>query len=136
MQHLEETTKTNLKHAITLFQKTKDRRIGEVIEHLTNRLKTKGARKSILKFANYMYNDSYKTPAHIRLIANHIEQLERGDLKRLDIFMPPRHGKSMLCSEFFPAWYLGNNPKHFVIQATYAQELADDFGTSHGRDDA
>ena len=30
MQHLEETTKTNLKNAITLFQKTKDRRIGEV----------------------------------------------------------------------------------------------------------
>ena len=34
----------------------------------------------------------------------------------------------MLCSEFFPAWYLGNNPNEFVIQSTYAQELADDFG--------
>ena len=128
MQHFEKATKTNLKNAITLFQKTKDRRISEVIEHLTNRLKTKGARASILKFANYMYNDGYKTPAHIQLIAKHIEQLESGDLKRLAVFMPPRHGKSMLCSEFFPAWYLGNNPKHFVIQATYAQELADDFG--------
>ena len=82
MQHYEENTRTNLKNAITLFQKTKDRRISEVIEHLTNRRKTKGARTDILKFANYMYNDSYKTPAHIRLIANHIEQLERGDLKR------------------------------------------------------
>ena len=36
--------------------------------------------------------------------------------------------ESMLCSEFFPAWYLGNNPNEFVIQSTYAQELADDFG--------
>ena len=34
----------------------------------------------------------------------------------------------MLCSEFFPAWYLGRNPRNFVIQSTYAQELADDFG--------
>ena len=101
MQHYEENTRTNLKSAITLFQKTKDRRISEVIEHLTNRLKTKGARSSILKFANYMYNDGYQTPAHIRLIAKHIEQVEKGDLKRLAIFMPPRHGKSMLCSEFF-----------------------------------
>jgi predicted phage terminase large subunit-like protein len=44
------------------------------------------------------------------------------------IFMPPRAGKSMLVSEFFPAWYLGRNPGHNVIAATYAQELADDFG--------
>ncbi len=44
------------------------------------------------------------------------------------IFMPPRHGKSMLASEFFPAWYLGRNPSHYVIASTYAQELADDFG--------
>jgi predicted phage terminase large subunit-like protein len=34
----------------------------------------------------------------------------------------------MLASEFFPAWYLGRNPSHYVIAATYAQELADDFG--------
>lgn len=44
------------------------------------------------------------------------------------ITMPPRHGKSMLASEFFPAWYLGRNPDHYVVSATYAQELADDFG--------
>ncbi len=34
----------------------------------------------------------------------------------------------MLASEFFPAWYLGRNPDHYVVTATYAQELADDFG--------
>lgn len=34
----------------------------------------------------------------------------------------------MLVSEFFPAWYLGRNPEHNIIAATYAQELADDFG--------
>ncbi len=44
------------------------------------------------------------------------------------ITMPPRHGKSMLASEFFPAWYLGRNPDHSVVMATYAQDLADDFG--------
>lgn len=39
-----------------------------------------------------------------------------------------RTHNSMLVSEFFPAWYLGRNPSHYVIAATYAQDLADDFG--------
>ena len=34
----------------------------------------------------------------------------------------------MLASEFFPAWYIGRNPDHYVVTATYAQDLADDFG--------
>ncbi len=70
----------------------------------------------------------YRDAAHHRLIARKLEAVERGEIKRLMIFMPPRHGKSMLASEFFPAWYLGRNPDHYVIAATYAQELADDFG--------
>jgi predicted phage terminase large subunit-like protein len=44
------------------------------------------------------------------------------------IFMPPRHGKSMLASEYFPAFYLGLHPDHQVITATYSQDLASDFG--------
>jgi predicted phage terminase large subunit-like protein len=62
------------------------------------------------------------------LIARKLESVERGDITRLMITMPPRHGKSMLASEFFPAWYLGRNPDHSVVTATYAQDLADDFG--------
>ena len=65
---------------------------------------------------------------HHRQIARKLEAVERGDIKRLMIFMPPRHGKSMLASEYFPAWYLGRNPDQYVIAATYAQDLADDFG--------
>jgi len=44
------------------------------------------------------------------------------------IFVPPRHGKSMLSSEYFPAWYLGNNPTKQIISATYAEDLATDWG--------
>ena len=70
----------------------------------------------------------YKPARHHHKIAEALERVARGELKRLMIFMPPRHGKSMLASEFFPAWYLGRNPTHQVIAATYAQGLADDFG--------
>lgn len=81
----------------------------------------------LISYAAYQW-PGYRDAPHHRLIARHLEQVERGDITRLMITMPPRHGKSMLASEFFPAWYLGRNPDHYVVTATYAQELADDFG--------
>lgn len=66
-------------------------------------------------------------PHHARLIRE-LEAVERGEVKRLIVCFPPRHGKSLICSEHFPAWYLGRNPESYIIAATYAQELADDFG--------
>lgn len=81
----------------------------------------------LLAYACYQW-PGYRDAAHHRLIARKLEAVERGECKRLMIFMPPRHGKSMLASEFFPAWYLGRNPSHYVIASTYAQDLADDFG--------
>ena len=95
--------KEKLKSAIQIYQKTRDKRAGELIEHLNNLLSTYKARNNFLAYAKHMY-PGYKDPAHIKLIAKNLESLERGDIKRLAVFMPPRHGKSMLCSEFFPAW--------------------------------
>ena len=85
------------------------------------------ARDRLLSFACLLWPD-YDPAAHHRLIAKKLERVERGKLSRLMIFMPPRHGKSLLCSEFFVAWYIGRNPEKQVIFATYSQDLADDFG--------
>lgn len=54
--------------------------------------------------------------------------VERGEITRLVIQAPARHGKSLLTSEYFPSWFLGRNPDKYIITATYGQELADDFG--------
>ncbi len=81
----------------------------------------------LIPYAAYQW-PAYADAPHHRLIARHLEAVERGEITRLMITMPPRHGKSMLASEFFPAWYMGRNPDHYVVTATYAQELADDFG--------
>ncbi|MGI4744974.1 MAG: phage terminase large subunit [Janthinobacterium lividum] len=81
----------------------------------------------LIAYAGYQW-PAYTDAPHHRLIARHLEAVERGEITRLMITMPPRHGKSMLASEFFPAWYMGRNPDHYVVTATYAQELADDFG--------
>ena len=85
------------------------------------------AASRLIAYAAYQW-PGYRDAAHHRLIARKLEAVERGEIRRLMITMPPRHGKSMLASEFFPAWYLGRNPRHYVVTATYAQELADDFG--------
>jgi len=63
------------------------------------------------------------------------EQVVRGEAPRLMITMPPRHGKSMLASQYWPAWqsqywpawHLGNYPKHEFINTSYAQSLQMDF---------
>lgn len=82
---------------------------------------------SLAAYAVYQWQGYRLAPHHLEIIAA-LEAVERGDIKRLVISMPPRHGKSMLASEYFPAWYLGRNPANFIIHATYAQELAEDFG--------
>ena len=70
----------------------------------------------------------FELAAHHRIIVNKLEAVERGEIRRLIICMPPRHGKSLLGTQMFPAWYLGRHPERFIISASYGQDLADDFG--------
>jgi hypothetical protein len=70
----------------------------------------------------------YVTGAHHAVVCDALEAVERGEIKRLMVFQPPRHGKSELVSKRFPAWYLGRNPKRQIISASYGQDLASDFG--------
>lgn len=65
---------------------------------------------------------------HHHLIADKLEAVAAGKIKRLMIFMPPRHGKSELASKRFPSWFIGNNPKRNIIAASYNSDLATDFG--------
>lgn len=57
-----------------------------------------------------------------------LEAVERDEIDRLMIFMPPRHGKSELASRRFPARYLGKHPRRQIIAASYNSDLATDFG--------
>jgi predicted phage terminase large subunit-like protein len=66
--------------------------------------------------------------AHHQLIARRLEAVERGEIDRLMIFMPPRHGKSELASKRFPAWCMGRDPSRQIIAASYNSDLASDFG--------
>lgn len=65
--------------------------------------------------------------SHLALLDDYLCQLARGDIKRLMVFMPPRHGKSLLCSQYFPAWYIGRY-KGRVILTSYEASFAASWG--------
>ncbi len=85
------------------------------------------ARRSLLRFTEYT-NPVYQRAQHHAQIAAKLEAVERGEIDRLMIFMPPRHGKSELASKRFPAWCLGKDPSRQIIAASYNSDLANDFG--------
>ncbi len=85
------------------------------------------AKKGLLSFTEYT-NPAYEAAPHHALIAAKLEAVARGEISRLMICMPPRHGKSELASRRFPAWFLGQHPDKQIIAASYNSDLANDFG--------
>jgi len=83
------------------------------------------ARRRLLDFAKRVY-PQFQDPPHIRFIAELLESIERGDAgrRRVLICVPVRHGKSVIASQVFPAWFLGRHPKHDVILASHSEDLA------------
>ena len=114
---------------ISAEQINKLQALQKAVNQLNKLEKKTKIQESVLEYAKFQMPD-YQTPQHIQLLADKLEAVERDEVKRLAIFMPPRHGKSQLTSQFFPAWFLGRNPDKYVIATTYAQDLADDFGRS------
>lgn len=73
-------------------------------------------------------NKHYDANWHHEETAKALEAIERGELRFLMIFEPPRHGKSQQATIDFPAWYLGRNTEKEVITASYSGDLAIKFG--------
>ncbi|EMO26223.1 Terminase-like family protein [Leptospira interrogans serovar Bataviae str. HAI135] len=89
-------------------------------------------RDDLFCYAKYV-DPTFEDPAHIRKIGDALMKVERGEIRRLMIFAPPRHGKTLLASKIFPSWFVGRNPKKETITAAYGAELAEEF-TSCQRD--
>lgn len=90
------------------------------------------ARRNFGFFCHYV-DKGYQSPKHLEVLNQKLMALERGEFDNLMIFMPPRHGKSETASRKFPAWWLGRNPEHNIIMASYAQSLTRGF-SRHVRD--
>ena len=70
---------------------------------------------------------------HIRALCHHLELVERGELRRLIILMPPRHLKSVCASVVFPVWVLGRNPAARILCMSYGLDLAHRFSLDSRR---
>ena len=70
----------------------------------------------------------FEVAPHHKLVFEKLQALEKGEIDRLIISMPPRHSKSLIVSELFPAWFLGRNPDRQVILSAYGSSLAQRFG--------
>lgn len=86
----------------------------------------KAARAGLIEFSQFIDPNARKwyRAGHLRRIADLLERVERGELKRVIISVPPRHWKSSLFAKFL-AWYLGRHPEQSIINASYALSLAE-----------
>ncbi|MBK7952321.1 MAG: hypothetical protein IPK00_27105 [Deltaproteobacteria bacterium] len=60
---------------------------------------------------------------HLEAIAYRLDQVVRGEIRRLIITLPPRSLKSICASVAFPAFVLGHNPCARLIAVSYSQDL-------------
>lgn len=65
---------------------------------------------------------------HLVLLNDHLIRVANGEITRLMVFMPPRHGKSEAISKYFAAWYLGTFPDRRVILTSYEADFAAQWG--------
>ena len=86
-------------------------------------LKREDARTSLLDFTLYTMPE-YEVNWHHRVICDVLDRFLTGDIDRLLIEMPPRHGKSELASRRFPAYVMGRYPDTSIISCSYSADLA------------
>lgn len=68
-----------------------------------------------------------KPARHHRLLIDHLERVESGEIDRLMVFMPPGHAKSTYSSVLFPPWFFAQQQYRDLIGASHASSLAEDF---------
>ena len=85
-----------------------------------------------MAFTRYTFDctavEPYKENWHHSVIAEALDRVERGELKRLMVFTPPGAGKSELISRRFPAYCMGRDQTRRIVAGTYNATLAEDMG--------
>lgn len=70
----------------------------------------------------------YDAQPHHRLLADKLQAIESGELKRLLVVMPRRHGKTETAVRRFVPWYMGRHPEHPLLIASYNDTHAQEHG--------
>jgi hypothetical protein len=78
--------------------------------------------------AVHLSKGRWKPYPYLVKISHYIAEAVAQGNKKLIVTAPPRHGKSELCSQWTPIWFLSNWPDRHVLLASYGAELATKFG--------
>lgn len=89
------------------------------------------ARKKYIDYISYVYHGNWIAGKHHKIICDKLDDVIAGKIKRLMFFLPPRHGKSMCVTKTFPSYYLGKFPDKRVLEVSYGEDLAKEFGESN-----
>jgi len=102
-------------------------------------VRAKKSANSLIDFAQFTTPDpdapedssrsKYVAKRHHQALAAALEEVAKGNIKRLIISMPPRHGKTELSGVRFIPWYLAKFHGKHAIYATYNENLAKDKGS-------
>ena len=71
-----------------------------------------------------MVKPRYRWYRHCEVLAQVLQRVADGELRRVMVFMPPRHGKSEEVSRLFSAYWLYRFPHQWVGICSYGAELA------------
>ncbi|MFD1990091.1 phage terminase large subunit [Paenibacillus nicotianae] len=85
------------------------------------------ARRDFSYFMDYDSDFRDRPGKHLDLLDETLMKVSSGEIRRLIVTMPPRHGKSERVSKKFPAWHLGNHPNDELIIASYSIDLCRGF---------
>lgn len=64
---------------------------------------------------------------YLRHVQAQLDRVTTGEIRRLMLFLPPRHGKSEMTTVRYPVWRLERDPSLRVIIGAYNQILANKF---------
>jgi predicted phage terminase large subunit-like protein len=90
------------------------------------RLRTRRSiRRSLIEWCRFC---GFEPARHHRLLISKLEQVSRGEIDRLAVFMPPGAAKSTYASILYGPWHFANHPDHCIIAASHTVELAEKWG--------
>lgn len=93
--------------------------------------RTELQKSSLIEYQKYIFLKEKKKEfkynwVHL-LIAEKLEKVLKGEIKRLIINIPPRFGKTELVTKAFPTWGIGNRQDLSIIATGYSTNLTQTF---------
>ena len=97
------------------------------LAQLLDEVEVADARERLIPYVMRTTPD-YRAAAVHHEMADALEAVERGEITRLLLTVPVRHGKTLLVSKRFVLWYMARNPGRHVMHCSYGADLATDAG--------